>query len=101
MSFKFYTNNEILKKIASQAKQIRLDMNLSQEGLAQRSGLSLSSLKRFEQTGKISLESLVKLAMVLNAEEDLLRLFTAKINPGMSLDEILETPSLRKRGRKK
>jgi transcriptional regulator with XRE-family HTH domain len=45
--------------------QKRLDKNPTQEGLAKRSGVSLGSLKRFESSGHISLESLLKLALVL------------------------------------
>lgn len=101
MSFILDTPQEILKDIARQSKQARLNINLSQEGLASRSGISLASLKRFEQTGKISLESLLKIALVLNSLEDFKLLFQKSAKPIMSLDEIIEEPSKRQRGRKK
>jgi hypothetical protein len=45
--------------------------------LAKRSGVSLGSLKRFETTGQISLESLLLLADVLNRLDD----FDAVLKP--------------------
>ena len=46
-------------------KNRRKQMKLTQQVLATRSGVSLGSLKRFESSGQISLESLLKLAFVL------------------------------------
>ena len=43
--------------------------------LSEKSGVSLGSLKRFEQTGEISLASLVALAEALQCEDDLSTLF--------------------------
>jgi transcriptional regulator with XRE-family HTH domain len=43
---------------------------MSQAEMAERSGVSLGSLKRFESTGKISLESLLKLAHLMNRLSD-------------------------------
>ena len=57
--------SEILLIIAKQARELRLEKNLTQEGLAKRSGVSLASIKRFERLGKISLESLLEIALVL------------------------------------
>ncbi|ANQ51159.2 helix-turn-helix transcriptional regulator [Flammeovirga sp. MY04] len=60
------TPNSVIKKIADRHKNLRKSMKISQEEMAKRSGVSLGSLKRFERTGQISLESLLKLAHVLN-----------------------------------
>lgn len=50
------------KAIAERHKLLRKKLRLSQKEMAERSGVSLGSLKRFENTGKISLEALLKLA---------------------------------------
>ena len=50
---------DIRVSIADRFKRIRLDQNVSQEQLAERSGVSLGSLRRFESKGEISLKSLV------------------------------------------
>ncbi|MEL6865377.1 MAG: helix-turn-helix transcriptional regulator [Bacteroidota bacterium] len=49
---------------------------LSQAELAERSGVSLGSIKRFEQTGKIAFESLLKLAHILGQLAKFEQLFT-------------------------
>jgi transcriptional regulator with XRE-family HTH domain len=54
----------------------RKEAHFSQAELSQLSGVSLGSLKRFEQTGEISLSSLVALAQTLNCEDDLQVLFS-------------------------
>jgi len=48
--------------------------------LAKRSGVSLGSIKRFELTGQISLESLLKLAHVLNRLNDFELIFKSLDN---------------------
>lgn len=51
---------------------------MTQIELAERSGVSLGSLKRFEQTGKISFESLLRLAHILGRLEEFEVLFSPK-----------------------
>ena len=60
------TPREIGLEIAHNLKKTRKRRKLSQTELAARSGVSYGSLKRFEQTGEISLQSLLKIAVVLN-----------------------------------
>ncbi len=59
------TPSELLKEIALKHRLLRKHAKMSQAELAERSGVSLGSLKRFESTGKISLESLLKLLNIL------------------------------------
>ena len=66
---------DIRVSIADRFKRIRLDQNVSQEQLAERSGVSLGSLRRFESKGEISLKSLVRLAISLNHAQDFDLLF--------------------------
>lgn len=67
--------------------QLRRRRKISQKELAARSGVSLGSLKRFEQTGEISLQSLTKLAIALGAEGELETLF-AEV-PFESIEEVI------------
>lgn len=85
--------------ISSRARARRLVRNLTQSGLARRSGVSLGSLKRFEKTGKISLESLLKIALVLEALDDFNGLFHAQVSPPTSLDELEKITHVRQKGR--
>lgn len=96
----FLTPLECLAQIAEKAKAKRLSLNLSQQNLSVRSGVSLGSIKRFERTGQISLESLLKLALVLKSLESFNSLFAEEPLQSLpSIDAILKQIP-RKRGRK-
>lgn len=81
------TPKEIQMEIAKNIKAKRKKMKLTQEEFSKKSGVSLGSIKRFENTGEISLFSLVKIAIVLECEDELLNLFKkAQFN---SIEEII------------
>ena len=81
------TWNEITTEIANRMVRLRKRRKISQRELAARSGVSLGSLKRFEQTGEISLQSFTKLAIALGVEEELESLFREV--PFGSIEEVL------------
>lgn len=70
------TAEELDLKIAKRVRDIRKRRSISQKRLAEMSGVSYGSVKRFETTGQISLVSLTKLAMALDIAEDLRNVFT-------------------------
>ncbi|MDZ4668708.1 MAG: helix-turn-helix transcriptional regulator [bacterium] len=76
--------SDLLIDIASNHRTLRKQMGYSQSELARRSGVSLGSLKRFELSGQISLESLLKLAHLLGHLND----FEKLLNPIPNLSEI-------------
>ena len=78
-------------------------MDLRQEGLAERSGVALSTLRKFERTGAISLESFLKLHMVLGGLEDILKATQIKETRFSSIDDVLEADRIpaRQRGKRK
>ena len=98
------TVQEVQTGIAGRFKARRLAMNLTQKELAVRSGVTFSSLKRFEREGLIALDSLLNLALVLNCLDDFDKLAAESppISATQSLDALLATPALRRRatGRK-
>ena len=69
---------DILLAIAHNEKARRKQEGLTQKELATQSGVSLPSLRRFEQKGEISLSSLLQIASVLAAEKEFLKLFPLK-----------------------
>ncbi len=69
------TPYDISLELAEKAKAKRKYMKLTQMQLAKKSGVSLSSLKRFEKTGEISLSSLLKIAMALDSLNDFEKVF--------------------------
>jgi len=101
MSIVIKTPKDVLKELAGRFKARRLSMNLTQEGLAVRSGVTWSSLKRFEHTGLISLEALLKLTIVLDCLGDFDRVCVdaGRSLASQSLDEMLRKSRSRSRGR--
>jgi transcriptional regulator with XRE-family HTH domain len=90
---------QALTIIASKIRDCRIDMGFTQEGLATRAGVSLAVLRKFERTGKISFESLLKLALVLELLEEIIAVFDKKQMQFHSLDEVLKkNKPKRKRG---
>lgn len=76
--FQHHTPPEITLALAANVRARRKERKLTQSGLAKLSGVSLGSIKRFENGGEISLKSMLNIAVVLGCEEDFLSLFTKK-----------------------
>jgi transcriptional regulator with XRE-family HTH domain len=94
------TPQEMQKKLAEKIQTKRLALNLSQLTLSEKSGVSYGVLKKFERTGQISLESLLKLALALGSLNDFDTLFALdKPEAALSLDQLIKE-NKRKRGRK-
>lgn len=68
--FQHHTPPEIALALAANVRARRKERRLTQSGLAKLSGVSLGSIKRFENSGEISLKSLLSIAVVLGCEED-------------------------------
>ena len=100
MSVNLNTPHETLMQVAANFKELRLEQNLTQEGLAIRSGVSWGSIKRFESTGQISLQSLLKISLVLGALDQFEELGkqSASHQNLFTLDEILKKKKRRKKG---
>ncbi len=81
MEFSFKTPEETSKDLSKKVKDLRLLKKWKRSTLAQRSGVTASSLRRFEQTGKISLNHCLKLMNALgrlDETESLLNLPTSQ-----------------------
>ncbi len=92
------TPQELRQELAARAKERRLALNISQQELAERSGVSLGSIKRFESSGLISLSSLLEISLVFGCLGDFDTLFATKGEP-LSLFE--PEPKKRKRSSRK
>lgn len=75
------------KAIAERVKARRREQKISQLKLAQFSQVSFGSIKRFETSGEISLNSLLKIAFVLGCEKDFKELFAKKTYS--SIEEVI------------
>ncbi len=65
-TFALLTHEEICHELGQRCKHLRLQANLSQLELAQRSGVSLSSIRRLEASGQATLELLVRVTQALH-----------------------------------
>jgi len=102
LSINLKSPQDVLLELARRAKERRLELNLSQSGLAFRSGVSLGSLKRFERLGEISLASLLKIALVLDCLSAFDGLFQSKsAEQFKSIDEFMRSSKQRQRGKLK
>lgn len=81
------TIDDILIALTKRVRKIRKRKNITQQQLSTMSGVSFGSVKRFELTGQISLESLTKIARALDCVDEIKNLFT---NVGYSsIEEVI------------
>lgn len=67
----FKTNDEYMLDISQRIKKIRKEMKISREKLSIISGVPTPTIRRFEDTGNISLYSLVGIVSALGYENEL------------------------------
>ena len=67
----FDTPRDICLETARKAVARRKALRITQKELAGMTGVSFASVRRFETTGQISFESLVKIAIALDMKEDI------------------------------
>ena len=78
---------DVAKSVSMDFRKLRKNKKVTLKELSERSGVSISSIKRFEYTGEISFVSLIKIASVLNAEAEIKNLFLNM--PPASIEEII------------
>lgn len=78
---------------------MRIEQNLSQIALAERVGVAVGTIKRFEKTGEIQFHHLLSIALVLGRLEEFDRLFAVSQKPQSLFN--LEEPKIRQRPRRK
>ena len=89
---------EMGKALAGRTKALRLAKGWTQNTLAKRADVTVSSLRRFETTGKASLELVLKVAHALARLEEFDQLFQPPRAQSIRELEQLTTRPERKRG---
>jgi len=89
LSFLPPTPSEMMDTIKTRFRQRRKALGYTQVELSERSGVSLGSLKRFERSGQIALESLLKLALVLECLGDFSAICESKKAMPKSIEDLL------------
>jgi transcriptional regulator with XRE-family HTH domain len=92
----FMSPSNVMFHVAERAKARRLTQNLSRKTLADKSGVTEASIKRFESTGEVSFVSLLKISNVLGCMEYFKEAFAP--NEIVSLEEVIKKHRERGRG---
>jgi len=77
-TFELLTQQEICIELGKRCRRLRLQVNLTQLELAERAGVSLSSIRRMESHGQATLGLLVRTMQVLNMVNQLENLLVLK-----------------------
>lgn len=78
--------DEIARLLAERLRAERLRREWKQETLAERSGVSLPTIRRYERTGRTSIENLLKLSHALGRLDEFADLL--KPPPASSIDDL-------------
>ena len=89
MNYNFKTPNDIARTVSKNFRNARKSMKISIKELSKRSGVSYSSIRRFEKNAQISFISLIKIASILNMENQIENLFPEPMPT--TIEEVLAT----------
>ncbi len=81
MELSLRTPKEVMLACANRAREVRLAENLTQQALADRIGVAVGTIKRFEKTGEIQFHHLLKLALALGRLDEFEDLFHISEEP--------------------
>ena len=91
--------SDVMQRTAQRAKALRLEQNITQQELADRVGIAVGTVKRFEKTGEVQFNHLLRIALVLGRLDDFSSIFAVDDVPA-SLYEF-KAAKVRQRARKK
>ena len=74
--YTFESADDIAKEIAADFRKRRIEKNLTRVQVAERSGVAVSNIVRFEQKGLISLANLIALGMALGYTSEIKSIFS-------------------------
>lgn len=96
-SFSLPNSEDIAKQMAEDFRNRRIEKNLTRKDMAEKSGVAVSNITRFEQKGLISLKNLIELAMALGYTAELKGVFSeAKFTTIAELDRIKKNTGRKK-----
>ncbi len=87
----------IAENVSKRMRKKRLSLNMAQQSLSEKSGVSLGSIKRFEHKHEISLKHLLQIALVLGSLDEFRLLFPE--NQYQSVDDIIQNSKVKERQR--
>ena len=96
-NYTFDNADDIARMLADDFRKRRIEKNMTREQEAEKSGVAVSNIVRFEQKGLISLKNLIGIAMAMEYTSEIKNIFA---EPKYSTMEEL-TQIRRNRGKKK
>lgn len=93
------TPADVMLQTAQRAKALRLEQNITQQELADKVGIAVGTVKRFEKIGEIQFNHLLRIALVLGKLDDFSNIFAVDDLPVSLYD--LKAEKVRQRARKK
>lgn len=84
LDFYFASHQEICTELGLRLKRQRLAQGMTQKDLAERAGLAPGTVKNLEGKGVSSLESTIRIVMVLGLIDELAPLFELKAAPSIA-----------------
>lgn len=85
----FYDDNEVQKLLAHYLHSKRKEKKFSRQQLADRSAVPASTIRKFENTGQISLRQFLALWLILDNMEKLVALTKEMPTMPKTIDEVL------------
>ena len=76
--------------IASHVRDRRVNLGLTQAGLAARADIPLPTLRRFEQQGLVSLEGLLKMLIVVGGLDEIIKALEVSQSEFLTIDDVLK-----------
>lgn len=99
-SYSLHTPDEIAEQLARRVRAERLRRDWKQETLAERSGVSLPTVRRYERTGRTSVANLLRLCHALGRLDGFADLLSAPAAASIGDLEAESTTPERTRGSK-
>ena len=96
-NYTFDNADDIARMLADDFRKRRIEKNMTREQVAEKAGVAVSNIVRFEQKGLISLKNLIGIAMAMEYTSEIKNIFA---EPKYSTMEEL-TQIRRNRGKKK
>ena len=90
---------DAMQRTAQRAKALRLEQNITQQELADKVGIAVGTVKRFEKSGEVQFNHLLRIALVLGKLDDFNNIFAVDDVPTSLYD--FKAAKVRQRARKK
>ena len=96
-NYTFDNADDIARMLADDFRKRRIEKNMTREQVAEKSGVAVSNIVRFEQKGLISLKNLIGIAMAMEYTSEIKNIFAE--TKYSTMEEL--TQIRRNRGKKK